>query len=150
MYNLKTKKRKEWAVNTGVNDISLDGTKVVTQIYGEHTGNCCILDVASGKQRGEVLKTWDTPHIGKFFMTYYNWTYSNNTTGPSEKLLTTGNDRVNVFDPQNGKHLAELKHLDEEVFLRLTALSRDNRTLLFANDMRVHGVGSNGLVWYFY
>ena len=86
LYNFKTKKRNIWAVNTGINDISLDGTKVVTNEYNEnHEGQCCILDVISGKRRGAILKTnqtLDTSNIGRFFMTYYNWTHSNCTTAP--------------------------------------------------------------------
>jgi WD40 repeat protein len=152
LYNFKTNKKKMWAVNTGVNDLSLDGTKVVTQIYdGEHAGRSRILDIRTNKQLGAILTQEAVPEAGKFLsMSYYNWTYPA-SNGPSEKLLTSGSDRVSVFDPQTGKHLAELKHFDEDVFVRLVALSRDNRTLVFGGDMLMGRTdASNAIVWHFY
>jgi WD40 repeat protein len=152
LYNFKTNKKKMWAVNTGVNDLSLDGTKVVTQIYdGEHAGRSRILDIRTNKQLGAILTQDAEPEAGKFFsMSYYNWTYPA-SNGPSEKLLTSGSDRVSVFDPQTGKHLAELKHFDEDVFVRLVALSRDNRTLVFGGDMLMGRTdASSAIVWHFY
>ncbi len=147
--------KRVWAVNTGVNDISLDGTKVVAQVDYEHgmQGPCRILDTETNKQRGEILKaaTNEEADMGRFFMTYYNWTYASTANGPSEKLLTTGSDCVNVFDPQTGKHLALLKYLDDaNVFLRLTAVSHDNRTLVFSDDLVMTSSVANTIVWHFY
>jgi hypothetical protein len=157
LYNLKTKKKRLWAVNTGVNDISLDGTKVVTQVYGgEHEGRCHIVDADSNKRQGEILKDANGTlglGLGRFFMRYYNWTYpTSGDDGPSEKLLATGSDRVDVFDPLTGKHLAELKYFedDEEVFLRLTAVSHDNKTLVFAGDTMINQGVASAVVWHFY